>query len=89
MAFSQEDVRKNREYFAEKLRAERQLTDVQAWVKKEPGAAQIALLDTRSRDAFAKGHIPGAVSAPVAELSQLASQLPRDKELVTYCWSKT
>jgi rhodanese-related sulfurtransferase len=89
MAFSEEDVRKNREYFAEKLRAERQLTEVQAWAKKEPGAPQIALLDTRSRDAFAKGHIPGAVSAPVTELSQLASQLPRDKELVTYCWSKT
>ena len=89
MAFSQEDIRKNREYFAEKLRAERQLTDVQAWVKNERGAPEIALLDTRSRDAFAKGHIPGAVSAPVGELSQLSSQLPRDKELVTYCWSKT
>jgi rhodanese-related sulfurtransferase len=89
MAFSQEDIHKNREYFAEKLRAERQLTDVQSWVKNERGAPEIALLDTRSRDAFAKGHIPGAVSAPLAELSQLASQLPRDKELVTYCWSKT
>ena len=40
MAFSQEDIRKNREYFAEKLRAERQLTDVQAWVKNERGAPE-------------------------------------------------
>ena len=73
MAFSEEDVRKNREYFAEKLRAERQLTDVQAWAKKEPGAPQIALLDTRSRDAFAildtrewTGKRPGQSQLPSA-----------------------
>jgi rhodanese-related sulfurtransferase len=88
MPFTQEDIRKNRDYFAEKLRAERQLADVQHWVNKDAGAPDLVLLDTRARDAFAKAHIPGAVNLPLAEIPQLAGKLPRDKELVTYCWSR-
>ena len=88
MAFSQEDIRKNHDYFAEKLRAERQLADVQHWVNKDAGAPELVLLDTRAKDAFAKAHIPGAISVPLSEISQHASKLPRDKELVTYCWSR-
>ena len=88
MTFTQEDIRQNREYFAEKLRAERQFMDVQHWVNKDPGYPEFVLVDTRARDAFAKAHIPGAVNVPVAELAQLADQLPRAKEIVTYCWSK-
>jgi rhodanese-related sulfurtransferase len=87
MAFSEEDVRRNRDYFAGKLRALRQLADVLRWAKREPGAPDIVLLDARSRDAFAKAHIPGALSLPLNEVAQLASGLPRDRELVTYCWS--
>jgi rhodanese-related sulfurtransferase len=87
MPFSQEDIRRNREYFAEKLRAERQLADVQHWVNKDSGAPDLVLLDARAKDAFAKAHIPGAISVPVAEIPQLAAKLPRDKELVIYCWS--
>ena len=88
MAFSQEDVRRNHDYFMEKLSAERQLADVQRWVNGESGAPEFVLLDTRAHDAFAKAHIPGAVSVPLQELGQLAAKLPRDKELVTYCWSR-
>jgi rhodanese-related sulfurtransferase len=88
MAFSQEDIRRNREFFAEKLRAERQLADVQHWVNRDSGAPDLVLIDTRSRDAFSKAHIPGAVSVPVQDLPHLAGKLPRDKELVTYCWSR-
>jgi rhodanese-related sulfurtransferase len=87
VGFSQEDIRKNREYFAEKLRAERQLADVQHWVDRDAGAPELVLIDTRAKDAFAKAHIPGAISVPVAEIAQLVPKLPRDKELVTYCWS--
>jgi Rhodanese-like domain len=88
MAFSQEDIQKNREYFAEKIRAERQFADVQHWLNKDPGAPEFVLIDTRARDAFAKAHIPGAVNVPVPELANLADQLPRDKEIVAYCWNK-
>jgi 3-mercaptopyruvate sulfurtransferase SseA len=87
MAFSSDDVRANREFFAEKLRAEFQKQNAIDWVKREPNAPEIVLVDVRSRDGFAKAHIQGAINVPVDELKQLAGQLPRDKTLVTYCWN--
>ncbi len=89
MAFSQDDIRANREFFAAKLRSEKQKVDVLARVRKEPGAGDFLLLDVRTRDAFAQGHIAGALSAPLADISKLAASLPREKELVTYCWNHT
>ena len=88
MAFSPDDVRANREFFAAKLRAEAEKQAVVNWVKKEPGAKEIVLVDSRARDAFAKAHIEGALSVPLDELKQVASQLPRDKTLVVYCWNQ-
>ena len=39
------------------------------------------------REAFDFGHITGAwCAAPGDELDQLASRLPKDKDIVTYCW---
>jgi rhodanese-related sulfurtransferase len=87
MGHSADDVKSNRDYFAEKLRAEKQKSDVEHWVKGEPQGGDFLLLDVRARDAFAKAHIQGAVNVPLPELADLADQLPRDKELVTYCWS--
>jgi rhodanese-related sulfurtransferase len=89
MAYSPEDIKANRDFFAAKLRAMKQKADVQHWAKEEPGGGDFVLLDVRTRDAFAKSHVKGAVSAPLAELSDLMAQLPREKELVTYCWSAT
>jgi rhodanese-related sulfurtransferase len=87
MAHSAEDVKANRDHFAAKLRAEKQKTDAEHWVKGEPQGGDFLLLDVRSRDAFARAHIQGAVSVPLPEIGDLAAQLPRDKELVAYCWS--
>ena len=54
----------------------------------ERGAAEFTLLDTRSREAFAAGHIPGAINIPHAEIDETTPQvLPRDRLVVTYCWS--
>lgn len=89
MPFSPEDVRANRDYFAHKLRAEKQKNDVVKKVQGKPDAGEFLLLDVRPRDAFAKAHITGAFSVPLDELGALAAQLPRDRELVTYCWSDT
>jgi rhodanese-related sulfurtransferase len=85
MAFRPEDIQANREYFAAKLRAEKQRTDVIHRVKD--GLGDFILLDTRQRSAFRKGHIQGAWCVPNEELKELIDQLPRDRELVTYCWS--
>ena len=87
MAFTPEDIRANRDYFEAKLRAERQKADVARKVKEKRG--DFILLDTRGRGAFAEGHIEGAWCLPLEDVDALAAQLPRDRELVTYCWAQT
>lgn len=87
MAFREEDVRENHRYFEDKLRSTKQLHDVIQ--KVEEGTGDFLLLDTRPREAFSQGHIRGAWCAPLAELASLAAELPKDKELVTYCWKDT
>jgi rhodanese-related sulfurtransferase len=84
MAFTDDEIRANREYFLHKLHAEKQRNDVLKAV--ESGSFNFVLLDTRGREPFANGHIPGALCAPLDELSQIIPTLPRDKEIVTYCW---
>jgi rhodanese-related sulfurtransferase len=84
MPFSKDEIRANREYYFQKLHAEKQRNDVLKAV--ESGTFNFVLLDTRGTEAFVKGHIPGAWNAPAAEMTQLMSILPKDKEIVTYCW---
>lgn len=86
MAFGEDDIRANRDYFAAKLRAEKQKADIIRKVKD--GTGDFLLLDARQRDAFRKGHIEGAWCVPLEELAELMPKLPKDKELVTYCWSE-
>ncbi len=88
MSFTSADIEANRDYFAAKLRAVRQFHDLVHKVKRDtPSIPDFLLVDVRARDAFAKAHVPGALCAPFEELGQLAAQLPKDRELVTFCWS--
>ena len=84
MGFTADEVQANRDYFAHKLRAEKSRADVLHAV--EDNKFGFVLLDVRGREPFASGHIPGALCAPVDELDQLIAALPKDKEVVTYCW---
>ncbi len=85
MGFSVDEVRANRDYFAQKLRAEKQRNDV---IKAVEGRApfEFVLLDTRGREAFANGHIPGAWCVADRDVDAAVGRLPRDREIVTYCW---
>lgn len=50
------------------------------------GAEDFILLDVRSPDAFAKGHVKGAINLPVGKLiNSKLKQWPDDMLLVTYC----
>lgn len=89
MAFDPKDIEKNREHFAGKLRAEKQKNDVLKFAKGELPAGSFLLLDARQRGAFNKSHIQGALCVPREELDQFIGKLPKDKELVTYCWTST
>jgi rhodanese-related sulfurtransferase len=83
MTFTPEEIRANRDHFARKLRTEKQRADVLHVV--ETGTFDFVLLDTRGRERFGGGHIPGAWCAPLDELDRLMPLLPDDKEIVTYC----
>jgi rhodanese-related sulfurtransferase len=60
-----------------------------AWdlsVDLRAGLSDIVVIDARSRDAYAAGHIPGAVSFPHREMSAEATAgLDRSKVYVVYC----
>lgn len=45
----------------------------------------VTVLDVRPEDEYAAGHIPGAVSMPLAQLRRRLSALPKDVEVVAYC----
>ncbi|GIV71200.1 rhodanese-like domain-containing protein [Caldilinea sp.] len=45
------------------------------------------LIDVRTPEEFAGGHIPGAVNISVEQLAQRLSEIPKDKPVVLYCRS--
>ncbi|MET8048539.1 metalloregulator ArsR/SmtB family transcription factor [Streptosporangium sp. NPDC005286] len=45
----------------------------------------IVIVDVRSAADHARGHVPGSVSIPLAELRDRLDELPRDMEIVAYC----
>jgi DNA-binding transcriptional ArsR family regulator/rhodanese-related sulfurtransferase len=46
---------------------------------------QVTLIDTRPRQEYNAGHVRGAISVPVTELSRLEDELPRDTRIIAYC----
>jgi rhodanese-related sulfurtransferase len=55
----------------------------------EECAPRLHVVDVREREEYdgPLGHIQGAVSVPLSELAQRASELPRDRPIVTVCRS--
>jgi rhodanese-related sulfurtransferase len=45
----------------------------------------VTIIDVRPRVEYEAGHIPGALSIPVAELDDRLPELPKDREVVAYC----
>ena len=45
----------------------------------------VTIVDVRPREEFEAGHIPGALSMPVAELRDRLGEIPRRREVVAYC----
>lgn len=48
-------------------------------------AGDAVVLDVRPVEEYLAGHIPGAVSLPVAELADRINELPPDAEIIVYC----
>ncbi len=54
-------------------------------VFKKAKRGEIVLIDVRPRDEFAAGHFPFAQSIPLEDLKKRLSELPKNKEIITYC----
>ena len=46
---------------------------------------EVRVIDVRPAEEYRAGHIPGALSFPLAELERRLAELPRRKEIVAYC----
>ncbi|MGE0353436.1 MAG: ArsR/SmtB family transcription factor [Gemmatimonadales bacterium] len=46
---------------------------------------EVRLIDVRPPEEYRAGHIPGAMSFPLAELERRLTELPRGEEIVAYC----
>jgi len=66
------------------LRGDHPQIDVEA-VLAGPIGEKPFLLDVRTPQEFASGHIPGAVNIPVDDLRFRLSELPSDRKIATYC----
>ncbi|MBW2508362.1 MAG: ArsR family transcriptional regulator [Deltaproteobacteria bacterium] len=46
---------------------------------------ELVVIDVRPEDEYLAGHLPGARSIPIAELTKRLESLPKGKEIVAYC----
>jgi len=47
--------------------------------------SEVVVLDVRPTEEYQAGHIPGALSVPVAELKKRLNALPKNRDIVAYC----
>ncbi len=47
----------------------------------------LLVLDVRTPEEYASGHVPGAVNIPYDQVGSRLAELPRDKDIVVYCRS--
>jgi rhodanese-related sulfurtransferase len=48
---------------------------------------ELVVLDVRTPEEFATGHVPGAINVPHDQLAANLGKVPRDKDVVVYCRS--
>ncbi len=47
--------------------------------------ASLFVLDVRTAEEFAQGHVPGAVNIPQDQVASRLAEIPKDKDVVLYC----
>lgn len=59
----------------------------QALLDMQAQGTPMLLLDVRTPEEFAAGHIAGAVNIPYDQVASRLEEIPKDKEVVLYCKS--
>ncbi|TMI34727.1 rhodanese-like domain-containing protein [Candidatus Bathyarchaeota archaeon] len=78
------DPKTSENHFSSRLAFETDPSDVYADVLN--GVPSIAIIDARTPDAYARGHVPGAISLPYRTIdTSTTALLPLHKVLVIYC----
>ena len=73
------------DHFAGKLAYETDVSDVHAALSG--GNPGFVLVDSRSREAWDQGHVPGAIHLPTSEIGRRAAErISAGTSVVTYCW---
>ncbi len=72
------------EHFRAKLAFETDPSDV--YTDLQNGETSFIVIDARTPDAYARGHVPGSINLWHRKISaETMTSLPKDKLLVTYC----
>jgi len=79
------DSKTRAQFFRAKLDAEWGPHDLRRAL--EENRDTIVVLDTRTPEAFAEEHIEGAINIPTDQIASRLNELPKDKDIVPYCWS--
>ncbi len=54
-------------------------------LRKRLRDGDVTVIDVRPRPEYEAGHIPGALSVPVAELKRRMKEIPKKREVIAYC----
>ncbi len=74
-------------YFEAKLAAELGPHNVKRLM--DSGDRNFVILDVRSSQGYREGHVPGAINIPFEELATRWKELPKQREIISYCWNVT
>ncbi len=55
--------------------------------RQAKGDSSLFVLDVRTAEEFAAGHVPGAINVPYDQVASQLAQIPKDKDVVLYCKS--
>lgn len=57
----------------------------QAELCRRVAAGSVTVIDVRPAEEYESGHLPGAISMPLGELTERLHELPTDQDVVAYC----
>ncbi|MCB6182637.1 rhodanese-like domain-containing protein [Leeia sp. TBRC 13508] len=84
LAFPAASPADTRDFMLQKLSFHADAWDV--WEDLKNGIVEIVVIDTRSEEKYAQGHIPGAINFPHRLMTaESTAELDRSKTYVTYC----